>query len=475
MAFFLKPMYKTYMEGLEPALKSATREELLAEIVRLAAVNSEQADQIALQTEEIERLKAAVEELQRRLDRPKKDSANSSVPPSREEKENKKPKEKKKRKKRGFGSAWMLSENPDEIKDIKADSCSHCHADLSAQPQSFSHAREKTEVIIETHITQARMYECRCPHCGKRTVAKAPEGFRGSPFGTSVEALILLLHYTHAMSYKRLEEFLGQMFSLKTSQGAIRNIIKRSQGKFEKRREEIKRTVRGSPVVCSDETGSRVEGSKWWEWVFVSMDAVLHVLRPSRGRVVVEEVMGEYEPGVWVSDLYGAQLGHGKKHQMCLAHQIRDLKYAVECGDKVFAPGMRELLCEAMEVGSRRDNLCDAELEEYLREFERRIDELLLTEPVQEDAVRLRNRYVKHRDALFVFMKNRDVPYTNNVSERAIRMSKMFLKVTNGFRSQWGADMFGAVRSVINTGSLHGLSPYESILATIEGRCIIPT
>lgn len=457
------------MEGLEPSLQSATREELLAEIARLAAVNSEQAEQI-------EQLKAVVVELQRRLSRPKKDSANSSVPPSHEEKENKKPREKKKRKKRGFGGAWrQLSENPDEIKEVKAGSCSHCHADLSAEPQSFHCAREKTEVIIETHITQVRMYECQCPHCGKRTVAKSPEDYKGSPFGTSVEALIMLLHYTHAMSYKRLEEFLSQVFSLKISQGAIRNIIKRSQGKFEKRSEEIKQTVRGSPVVCSDETGSRVEGSKWWEWVFVSMGAVLHVLRPSRGRKVVEEVMGEYEPGVWVSDLYGAQLGHGEKHQMCLAHQIRNLKYAVQCGDKVFAPGMRELLCEAMEVGSRRDSLCDAELQEHLGGFELRVDELLLTQPVQEDAVRLRNRYVKHRDALFVFMKNRDVPYTNNVSERAIRMSKTFLKVTNGFRSQWGADVFGAVRSVINTGRLHGLSPYESILVTIEGRSIIPT
>lgn len=207
------------MEGLEPTLQSATREELLAEIVRLAAVNSEQAEQI-------ERLKAAVVELQRRLGRPKKDSANSSVSPSREEKENKKPKEKKKRRKRGFGAWRHLSEDPDEIKDIKADSCSHCDADLSAEHQNFHSAREKTEVIIETHITQVRMYECKCPHCGKRTAAKAPEGFGGSPFGTSVEALILLLHYTHAMSCKRLEGFLSQMFSLKISQGAIRNIIK---------------------------------------------------------------------------------------------------------------------------------------------------------------------------------------------------------------------------------------------------------
>ena len=70
-------------------------------------------------------------------------------------------------------------------------------------------------------------------------------------------------------------------------------------------------------------------------------------------------------------------------------------------------------------------------------------------------------------------LENRDVPYTNNISERSIRMSKMILKVSNGFRSKWGADMFGAVRSVINTGGLHDLSPYESILAALEGRSVI--
>lgn len=162
----------------------------------------------------------------------------------------------------------------------------------------------------------------------------------------------------------------------------------------------------------------------------------------------MEEVMEEYETNVWVSDLYGAQLGHGGKSQVCLARQIRNLKYGIDCGDRVFAPGMRELLCEAMDVGKHRDTLDDQTLEEKLRVFEQRVQELLSREPTDKEGIRLQNRYMKHADGLFVFLADRDVPYTNNVSERSIRMSKMFLKVTNGFRSVWGADMFGAVRSV---------------------------
>ena len=52
-------------------------------------------------------------------------------------------------------------------------------------------------------------------------------------------------------------------------------------------------------------------------------------------------------------------------------------------------------------------------------------------------------------------------------------MSKTFLKVTNGFRSQWGAHMYAAVRSVINTGKLNDMTALESIAATLEGRSII--
>ena len=46
-----------------------------------------------------------------------------------------------------------------------------------------------------------------------------------------------------------------------------------------------------------------------------------------------------------------------------------------------------------------------------------------------------------NRAHLFVFVTNRSVPYTNNVSERHLRPSVIFRKVTNGFRCEWGAEL----------------------------------
>ena len=53
-------------------------------------------------------------------------------------------------------------------------------------------------------------------------------------------------------------------------------------------------------------------------------------------------------------------------------------------------------------------------------------------------------------------------------SEQALRWSVIFRKVTNGFRSDWGRDLFAAVRSIVNTGKRQGFSAFESILIALN-------
>jgi transposase len=67
------------------------------------------------------------------------------------------------------------------------------------------------------------------------------------------------------------------------------------------------------------------------------------------------------------------------------------------------------------------------------------------------------------QENLFLFLEDATIPPTNNSSEQAIRMSTVFRKVTNGFRSDWGRDLFAAVRSVVNTGKRQGLSAFQAI------------
>ncbi|WP_408094212.1 transposase [Rhodoplanes sp. SY1] len=74
---------------------------------------------------------------------------------------------------------------------------------------------------------------------------------------------------------------------------------------------------------------------------------------------------------------------------------------------------------------------------------------------------------VDGRDKLLVFLTRRDIEPTNNVSERALRPSVIFRKVTNGFRSAWGAKVYADICSVVATGRIHGQSPLASLRAAL--------
>ena len=74
-------------------------------------------------------------------------------------------------------------------------------------------------------------------------------------------------------------------------------------------------------------------------------------------------------------------------------------------------------------------------------------------------------------DKLLVFLKRRDVEPTNNESERALRPSAIFRKVTNGFRSKWGAKTYAALCSIVKTGRRNG----RSALTAIRDALAVPT
>ena len=79
----------------------------------------------------------------------------------------------------------------------------------------------------------------------------------------------------------------------------------------------------------------------------------------------------------------------------------------------------------------------------------------------------------RDRDDLFRFVIRRDVPTTNNAYERALRPSVIFRKVTGGCRAEWGAKVYAAAATVIETGRLHGLTALAAIRAALAGKPII--
>jgi len=226
-----------------------------------------------------------------------------------------------------------------------------------------------------------------------------------------------------------------------------------------------------NPIRASDETSTRVGKATWWTWVFHNGDSACFRIRPSRGKAVVEEFLGDVRPAFWVSDRFGAQMGWASTgHQACLAHLLRDVQYAIEAGDAAFAPAINDLLKQAVAIGRRRDRLKHSTLAAYAARLEGTLDRLLRIVPIGEQGLKLLRTIKRFRQHLFVFVTHRDLPPTNNGSEQALRPCVVFRKVTHRFRSHRGASLYADVRSVFETARRRGIPVLRSIRLTLDGQ-----
>jgi transposase len=440
------------------AMASFSKEELIALIEAL--------------TKQIDVLTKRVEALEAELGKPAKTPDNSSVPPSQGHKASGESEPKPKAKPHA-GSHRPLHPNPTRRRDVLADRCEHCRADVSAVPQAAVHAYDRIEIPeIAPDVTRVTLHGGVCLCCRHRFRATPPAGLEpGSPFGPNLRAFVLYLRFAQAIPFERLARLMSDLLGLEISEGALANMLEASGGTFAHQTSLIRDRLLSGTILQSDETSARVGKKTWWTWVFHNGDSACFLIRPSRGKAVVGEFLGAVRPDFWVSDRLGAQMGWARTgHQACLAHLLRDVQYAIDAGDVGFAPGIKNLLKQAVAIGHRRDRLAASTLAVYAAKLEAKLDRLLRIEPANRQGQKLLRIIKKYRQNLFVFVTNRALPPTNNGSEQALRPCVIFRKITNCFRSQWGAKLYADVRSVFETARRRGIPILQAIRLTLDQR-----
>jgi transposase len=427
------------------------------------------------QHEMIERMAARISELEALVGKPRKTSSNSHIPPSKDDfgkGGGKRGKTTAGKRPSRAGSHRPLAEAPDKTERVMATTCCHCGTDVTGQAQRCRHRYDHIDLPpIRPIVTRIALFGGRCRGCGRRYRAPAPTGMEpGTPFGPGIRSLLAYLHHSHHVGFERLARIAHELFGLVISEGAIANIFRRMEADMSAATRAIRDKLLTARIIASDETTTRTNGVIHWQWVFLSKDAVLHRIAPRRARSVAEEVLGGHQPDVWISDRYAGQQELGREHQVCLAHVLRDVQYAIDCGDTIFAPKIRDHLRWAIRVGKRRSSLKDTTLAAYAAKADSQLTRLMRA-PVAHPAGQVLLRQIKAwRAKFFVFLANRDVPATNNISEREIRPSVVFRKVTNGFRSDWGAQIHAGYRSVTGTARLSGKSALDAIRDLVDGN-----
>ena len=442
-------------EAAKPKLEEKSREELLAIIYELLA--------------EVERLKQS-----------RSNSRNSSQPPSRDYKSNA-PKKRRRHKKVGAKvghekAERPLVEKPNKVIEVWVDTCETCQVNLLDQVPVRIIRRQVTELPeITPVVIETRQPEVRCPCCGELQRAKLPNGLEARrQFGPRLEAMVTNLHHEHHLGFERICQVSEEIFGIPLSKGGAVSIVERAGKAVEHEAQAIGEQVRQSKVIGSDETGARVHGLNWWEWVFVSGNSEYHAIVPSRGQEVIEAFMQECQAEVWVCDCWKAQLNApADVYQICLAHQIRNLQGLIEKRPSLqWAKAMQALFRKAIHLGKRRWQLTQAGFERQVAIIEQRLQQLL-KRSFQGLGANLLKRYRRYRDSLFVFLHRSDVPAHNNACERALRPSVIHRKVMGSFRSDWGAQGYAALATVLNTARRNGQSTFRKLVA-VMGQPVLP-
>jgi transposase len=430
---------------------------------------------------ELAAAQARIAELEAELARrggPPKTPENSSAPPSKGWKRERRPPSEGAKRGPPFGHLGTSRRRaePDWIVLCQPPHCADCGADLATAPQERVGTSQVVELPpVQPVVLEAWRYAATCPACGATTTATSPASFEPTRvFGPHLEALWTYLHEQHHVSYARLARMGRDLWHLEFSQGALVNALRRAAQRLRPQAAAIGEQVRASPVIGSDETSARVDGRTHWQWVFQTPTASYHVIASRRNGEVVQEFLGDARPDTWVSDLWKPQLGApAARHQICLAHQLRELQYVVDREQAGWAQDCQALFRLAIHRAHQRDQgeLWGAAYTAAVRKIEAACDALLANPVAGAEASRLWVRFREHREHLFVFLYDAAVPPTNNASEQALRHSVVHRKVMGSFRSDWGAEAHAVFTTVLDTARKRG----DDLLATLQAALGPPT
>jgi len=432
---------------------------------------------IALLDELMNKVRDLEEQL--RLKKTVTTSKNSSQPPSRDFKGEKKKRKRNRKKGAKPGHEKQeraLVDHPNKVFYALVDNCQACQVNLLDQVPTQIIRRQVTELPeIKPIVLETQQYEVTCPCCGKVQRGQLPAGLEaGRYFGPRLEATVTALHHEHHVGFERLVQLCDDLFNLRLSEGGAVAIVQRAGKAVTYAAEQIGEQVRQSQVIGSDETSARVHGKNWWQWVFVSGKREYHLMMPSRGYDVIEGFMGGNEAEVWVCDCWKPQLNApAKMCQICLAHQIRNLQGLIDKRPHLaWAKEMQALFRKAIHLGNRRAQMTERGYKRQVAIIEKQL-ERLLKRKFCGLGTNLLERYRARRDALFLFLRRDDVPADNNACERALRPSVIHRKVMGSFRSDWGAQTYAALATVLNTAKRNGESAFQKLVQLI-GTPVLP-
>ena len=483
----------------QPDSAAPSYAQLLALNVQLKASYESVLVQLALQQQQILELQALVLELQARLG---KNSTNSSKPPSSDGLAKPAPKSLRVPGQRPIGApkghpggTLRQSEAVDVfIEHFGPAQCSACQSAL------VEHEVLERRQVLELPVLRAQVIEhqrmrsictCGAVHAGVFPVEiTAPV-----QYGSRLKAVCVNLNQQQFVPLARTSEFMADTFGVTVSQTSVLAFSHEAAQVLQPIYQQIGQAVQAPPVVCADETGIRIRGKL--EWLHCAVTPTLSHLQhhPKRGMLAMQAIgIVPHVMGTLVHDGLRSYKQLDCLHSLCNAHHLRELVYIHDTlNEKAFdgwAGHMMDTLVQGKrEVDERGAPLAPERLQWYEAQWLSLLDrgERLNArqEPGQAFSARrgplkqstqfnLLARLRQYKDDVWRFASDAGVPFTNNLAEQALRMSKVRQKVSGCFRTDEGARTFFTIRSYLQTMRKQRVNLFDCLVSVFNANPIKP-
>jgi transposase len=435
----------------------------------------------------LERIRQLEQENAQLRERLRQNSTNSSKPPSSDPPGAARAKKKKKRRRRRPGGQpghpkhereLVPLQSVQQVVELVPQRCQQCQQKLKGKdPEPHRHQVVELEPV-KTVVTEYRSHRLKCAACGKLTRGEVPPEAR-SAFGERLGASMSLLVGKYRLSKRLVCEVLSDIGGVHVSVGSVSNLEQQMSAALKAPVEQAQEHVRNAQVVNADETGWRQgvkEGRarRAWLWVVATALVVVFRISTSRGRQVIQSLLGSDFIGWLITDRWSAYDGYDPGlRQLCWSHLTRDFQGFIDRGGKGGRIG-RKLMAERNRMFRWWHRVRDGTLERgvfqrRMRKVERKVGKLLRQAQAcgEKKTAGMAKRILQLEKCLWVFVDVPGVEPTNNYGERTLRQGVIYRKLSFGTRSERGSRFIKRILTVVTTLKQQKRNPLEFLTAAL--------
>lgn len=343
--------------------------------------------------------------------------------------------------------------------------CSQCNTKLKLK-EILEVIEEEIPEMRKIKVIKHLIEYGTCTKCGKRVIAKnnAP----ADRFGPTLKSKITLLKHEDRLPLRKVQSALERDHEFKITHTGIMKIIRQVAKKLKEPYYEIIKKIRSSKVCYVDETGYKLNGEQWWLWTFVCESCVLFVIRKSRSKSVVEEILGKNFNGIIVCDGWKTYESFSDKLQRCWAHLLRESYHLLQNHREFefFNKQLNELFQEIKDIKEKPPDI--NKRKELASEMRERLLGIAFRMSKEIYAKKLATTITNGINYWFTCVEHLEVEPTNNYAEQALRELIVQRKIIGGLRSEKGAESLETISTLITTWKKQDKPLLETMKSYLE-------